>query len=91
MSLAELACWLERNHATAPEAYINTVKESSTILDITEEIATGAGKNLCELRKTAPDFGMIDAIIYTQAASSGIQLLTGDPHFKKLANVEFVE
>ncbi len=33
---------------------------------------------------------MIDAIIYTQATANGLELVTGDSHFKQFPGVRFI-
>jgi len=90
LSLAEVAHWCSRNFVPAEE-YLKAIKENATILFVHDEIAGEAGIRLSRLKNISPGFGMIDSIIYTQAISTGLPLLTGDPHFKNLPGVEFIQ
>ncbi len=90
LTLAEIANWCARNGLDRI-GYIKEITETATIINLDEHRATEAGSRLVEWRKIANEMGLIDALIYTQAVCAGMPLLTGDPHFKKLANVEFVE
>lgn len=89
LTLAEIANWCERE-SLEPAYYIQSVKNLSGIIPLDEEIAETAGRMLTRLRQTSPGIGMIDALIYTQAAASRTELLTGDPHFKNLHGVIYI-
>ncbi len=89
LSLAELAAWCTRNGRESA-GYLKAVKRAASVVHLDEETAEDAGNALPELRKRAPGIGMIDALLYAQAVGFGIPFLTGDPHFKRLEGVHFV-
>ena len=89
LSLAEIAFWCERN-GKRPKAYTGAVKKAAAILDATPQACETAGRNLLKMRKLSPGIGMIDAIIYAQAVTNGIELVTGDAHLKPLPGVAFI-
>ncbi len=91
LSLAEVSFWLSRNGVDAPETYLNRIRKNSTVLLLDEAVAEHAGESLPGLRARAKDLGMIDALIYAQAQSSGMPLVSGDPHFKGLDDIRFIE
>lgn len=90
LTLAEISVWCIRNKRE-PSEFLFTVKNVSTIVLLSEEVSEKAGQILTELRKTSPGIGLIDAIIYTQAMSYGLNVISGDPHFSNLENVEFID
>ena len=89
LTLAEIVVWCERNGKN-PEICLRAIKGTASILDATSQNCEAAGTNFGMLRKIVPGIGMVDVIIYTQATMNGFELVTGDPHFKKLPNVRFV-
>ena len=90
LSLAEVSDWCTRNGAD-PLKHLVQMKRIASVLTVNEEIAEKAGSSLKLLRSKAAGIGMIDAIIYSQAATAGMKVLTGDPHFENLQGVEFIE
>ncbi len=89
LSVAEVSNWCAREDRD-PDEYVDAIKKASTLLFFDAEMAQEAGTKLSHLRKISPGMGMIDALIYAQAVSAGLPLLTGDPHFKNLPGVQFV-
>jgi len=55
-----------------------------------EEIALEAGKIHAQMKKKVRDFGLADAFILATANKKNTRILTGDPHFKGIENVEFL-
>jgi len=91
LSLAEVSFWLSCNGIQRPETYLQKIRKNSTVLFLDEIVAEQAGATLPSLRRRAKDLGMVDALIYTQAQSSQMPLVSGDPHFKELQDVHFIE
>jgi predicted nucleic acid-binding protein len=89
LTLAEIIAWCERNGKN-PEICLQAIKKMASILDATALDCENAGTNFKTLRKSAPGMGMIDAIIYTQATANGLELVTGDAHFKPFPGVKFI-
>lgn len=56
-----------------------------------EKIAMNAGEIHGEMKPQIKDFGLADAFILATARSRGVKVLTGDPHFKYLGDVVFLE
>ncbi len=71
--------------------YINFIKAKSTVLSLSEEIIIKTGEIYNNIKKDVKDFGLIDATIFTAAIINKCKILTGDPHFKNLDNVEFLK
>ncbi|MBI4210913.1 MAG: PIN domain-containing protein [Candidatus Diapherotrites archaeon] len=81
ISLAELSEWIEKENIDRSEK-LNGVKSQSTIVFPDARTLESAGIIKCRKRKTFKDFGMIDAIILATAKTYGLQIVTGDSHFK---------
>jgi predicted nucleic acid-binding protein len=61
------------------------------LIDLTKEIAIKAGETKKEMRKSHPNFGLADAIIFETAQSVNAPVLTGDEHFKDVENVIYIK
>ncbi len=80
-TLSELTAWSLR-HARDPKRVIQDVLSRAQLLPFTQVTAQLAGEINHDARKTDATFGMVDAMIYATALQNGLQLVTGDPHFK---------
>ncbi len=60
------------------------VTSSTTVLDLTREIATKAGEIDLERKRKVPDWGLADSIVLATARQWGAQVVTGDKHFRDL-------
>ncbi|HLD75559.1 MAG TPA: PIN domain-containing protein [Candidatus Norongarragalinales archaeon] len=89
-TLSELTSWSLKNQLNL-EKILEKVIEESSILPFSESIAKLAGRIHFDCRKTIKGFGMVDAMIYGTALENNLTLVTGDPHFKDLPNVLFIE
>ncbi|MEK6954620.1 MAG: PIN domain-containing protein [Candidatus Micrarchaeota archaeon] len=89
LTIAEIAAWCSKTNREVA-IYLNSLRENCMIISVTDEDAQLAGVSLNNLRQKVPGIGMIDVIIYNQAISLGLPLLTGDPHFRKLEGVTFL-
>ncbi len=85
VSLTEVVRAFLRKRVERPESYVKFISSKSIIIPVEKEAAVRAGF-LAE--RTGLHFS--DAIIYAHA-SKNLKLVTGDPHFRGLENVEFVE
>lgn len=61
------------------------------LIDLTKEIAIKAGKTKKEMRRSHPNSGLADAIIFETAKSENAPVLTGDEHFKGVENVIYIK
>jgi len=77
---------LKKNHVEAFNAMIGLSK----ILSLSESAALKAGEKHAEMRLTHKDFGMADAFVWAHAKENGLQIMTGDPHFKSFKNSFFI-
>lgn len=74
--------------ATVACAAIETL---SKVIEVDNELAKLAGILHAEQKIKMVDFGMMDAFLLAASKRMGATIVTGDPHFKKMENVEFLE
>ena len=68
------------------------LREATTLLPESEGIAVRAGETKNRMRgEGRSGFGLIDAIVLETAREVGAILVTGDPHFRGLRGVLFLE
>lgn len=89
LSLAELAKWCLATDRS-PEDYAARARKHIRVVPLEEEACLSAPRIQKEQRKTAPDFGLIDALILASARSIGERLLTCDEDFRGLEDVEIL-
>lgn len=68
------------------EASRKAIKQRSYVYEVDEEIAVDSAKIKHEKK-----WGLGDSIIYATAKREGAKVLTGDPHFRGLKDVIFLE
>ena len=73
VSLAEIAKWCVREGKNV-EFYLHGIKQTTTVLELNEEIAVSAGLHNYE----------------RSSKSRGLTVLTGDKHFQDLPSVEML-
>lgn len=81
---------LERFYGADPtrmSSMIASIRTRSKLIPIDLEIARAAGS----VRRSMNGGGIADAIIYATALRHRAKVVTGDPHFRSLAGVIFVE
>jgi predicted nucleic acid-binding protein len=71
-------------------AILNYIKNRSTIVNIDADIAEKAGEINFKHKKQVKDWGMLDSLVYATAIIKKAQVITGDPHFRKLRNVIYI-
>jgi len=89
VSVAEITEWSLKNGFEVEE-FIGTIRGSSTILILNNEISESAGKINFENKKSIKNWGMLDALIYATARFYGLTTLTKDNHFSELEDVEML-
>lgn len=89
-SISELTSWALRN-GVEPKKVIEEVTQASTVIPLSQETSELAGHIHFNQKRKVRDFGMVDAMIYATALVHGAELITGDPHFKDLPQVLFIE
>ncbi len=91
ITFAEIVNWcLKNNVQDKMKAYIQGIKNSSTILEVNEPITIIAGKLNYERKKTVKNWGMIDSIIVATAQIYSLRILTKDSQFNDLPNAEIL-
>lgn len=85
LCLAELQVKYERENRPA-ESRLQFIRSRSVIIDVNEEIALLAAST-----RLKHGLYLIDAVMYATALHFNAKLLTGDRHFAKLENVEFLK
>lgn len=73
------------------ESRYSFIKNKSTILPISLEIAKIVGKRKWELRNKGESIGLADSLIIETAKKENLIIVTGDPHFKGIENVNFLK
>ena len=89
ISFAEIVNWCLKNKKEDKiTAYLEGVKNGSTILDLNEAIIISAGKLNYERKKIVKNWGMVDSLILSTSLFYNLKILTKDNHFRDLENVE---
>ncbi len=81
---------LERFHGAdrdRMDRMVASIRSRSLLVPVDLEIARTAGR----VRRTMKEGGIADAIIYATARIYHAKVVTGDPHFRSLAEVIFME
>lgn len=78
-----------KDEATARRMVARVVDEA-VFLPHDEEQAFTAGPIFTAQRRRSKDFPLSDAWVLAAARAHGLRVLTGDPHFEGLADVEFL-
>lgn len=89
LTIAEVGNWCTKGNKN-PEIYYAAIRNASEVIPVDTQDAQRAGSALKKIRETAPGMGMIDALIYAQAMHANVPVLTGNPHFRNLPDVEFI-
>jgi len=73
----ERRCW-------PADTIISEIKKLSTIILPDEKILQASGKINFERKKKVKSWGLVDSIILTTALAYGLNIVTGDKHFKDI-------
>jgi predicted nucleic acid-binding protein len=88
-TLAEVRGWALREGRDF-EALYSVIKRNSDIIHTPLEEWLEAAKIRFEIKKRVPGFGIIDALLIASKQAHGSKVLTGDPHFKGMADVMYL-
>lgn len=69
---------------------IELVRANSIILPVLTKNWIESAKIKLEIRKKVPNFGLIDAILISKQKELNCKIISGDPHFKNIKNVEYI-
>ncbi|MBS3141979.1 PIN domain-containing protein [Candidatus Woesearchaeota archaeon] len=87
--LAELKGFCLR-HEIDVDSFLGIVRVNSVVLPVLEEHWLAAAEIKVRMRKKQPSFGLIDALLIAKQNQLNCKIVTGDPHFKGLKNVVFL-
>jgi predicted nucleic acid-binding protein len=87
--IAELVGYSLKNNIDFRKIH-TIVKTNSVILPVLTDHWIEAAKTRYELRKKIDAFGMIDAILVAKQKELKCKIISGDSHFKKLNNIEYI-
>lgn len=88
VTLAEVVSKAKRTNKD-PEIAFDSVILNSKVLLVTEEVAKRAGILHAEMKAKDKTFGLADAFLLAQRTRKQ-KILTGDPHFRNIENIEFL-
>ncbi len=89
--VAELSAKYAGLSATSWRERLEFIQSKTEILPLTLEIVSEAGRLRQKMREERARFGLVDAIIYETAKTYDLSVLSGDPHFKGLPHVVFLD
>jgi predicted nucleic acid-binding protein len=87
--VAEVVSKAKRSEKDEDTAYM-AMETLSRVLEIDAELAKLAGSIHAQMKKKFKDFGMMDAFLLAAAQQTSATIVTGDPRFKTMDNVEFL-
>ena len=85
VTLAEIISKVAREGKDVEVAY-SLLLSNSQIIDADEELSKRAGELHAEMRQKQKDFGLADSYVLATARKLKSKILTGDAHFKNLAD-----
>ncbi|MBS7653186.1 MAG: PIN domain-containing protein [Candidatus Bathyarchaeia archaeon] len=91
-ALAEVREALER-HQVEPSVIkdiMEFIRARSQVVNIDVDVAEKAGEVNFQMKKRAKGWGMLDSFVYAVALLKKGWVLTGDTHFRDLANVIYI-
>ncbi len=89
-SLAELKGWSLKDDFDFT-VVLGAVRNNSHLESIEFEDWIIAAEIKAKMRKTLPDFGLMNALLLAKQKKHGGKIVTGDPHFEKLPNAVFLK
>lgn len=89
VSISELASWLRKKGLDSKKIILR-LKDSLTVLPLSESAAELGGELHYEIKKNTPGWEMVDSIIYATALENGLKLVTGDKHFQNRPETIFL-
>ncbi len=89
-TVAEVANWALREERSAMAA-INEVQNLSRILGVTTSMAALAGRLNFERKKANKKWGMMDSFVLATGSVYNMKILTKDPDFEDLPNVQMLK
>ncbi|HLC92747.1 MAG TPA: type II toxin-antitoxin system VapC family toxin [archaeon] len=90
--IAEIADKYSKENYKYFDSDMEFIETNSTVMELNRDVARAAGKLKQAVRKEyKTNFGLADAIVLATARSANAVVVTGDYHFKKLKNVEYIQ
>jgi len=73
------------------EAVLEYIRSRSQVISIESIVAEEAGRINYENKKKIKGWDMLDSFVYASALLNDAKVLTGDPHFKGMKNVVYID
>lgn len=95
--LAELKKWylkeLESGRRTEREmrSHLSFVESRTRVVPLDAQLAMRAGETDFLMKKRIKDWPIVDSIIYATANAQASKVVTGDPHFRQLEEVVYLD
>lgn len=91
LTIAEMSDLHARAERPGLEEKLLFIAARGPIYNISHEAASRAGRTKWAQRRKGIPLGLGDAIIYEVAREHGLEVVTGDPGFRGLEGVRFIE
>jgi predicted nucleic acid-binding protein len=91
LSVAELSDLYTRRKSPTLDEKVEFVRGSGQLLDLDLRAVSKAGLTKWTQRARKHPMGLGNAVIYETARANGLTVVTGDPGFKGLPGVEFLD
>ena len=72
------------------KAYFDFVESTAEVVSLDADLALRAGETDFMMKKRIKNWPLADSIVYATAESRAAQVVSGDPHFRDLADVVFI-
>lgn len=90
ITLAEVISKVKRKGLDEQIAF-NALMSNSVITHVSSSVARTGGLIHAEIRKSIPNFGLVDSLLLAVARENRIKIVTGDHHFAKFKEVLFIQ
>jgi len=87
--IAEIKFWALQQKLNFAE-HLNAIRTNSQIVETFLTDWLEAAEEKFDKRKKSANFGLLDAMLLVKQRKLNCRILTGDKHFKKLKNVEYL-
>lgn len=88
--IAEFTDKYEREGMNSEER-LAFIKTKTTISSLDEDIAEAAGKISAQRRTKVRGWGLVDSVVLATARAKGVKVVTGDEHFRDLAEAQMIK
>ena len=90
ITVAEVISKVKRKGLDEKVAY-DALMSNSVIIDFSSSTARSGGLIHAEIRKSVPNFGLVDSLLLAVARENKIKIVTGDHHFAGFKEAVFIQ